>query len=68
MSEVLAQSEAWLDWNEYVEIMKIDRDLTVPERAIILKVKVMPQRMLRDKIKGLTESLRARMKRAQWRM
>lgn len=66
MSDVLAQAEAWLDWQEYVEIMGIDRDLTVPERNIILKIRVQKQRMFRDKVKGIAESLKSRMRRAAW--
>lgn len=66
IKDILSQANAWLDWTEYQEIMKIDRDLTVPERSIRLKVKVMPQRMLRDKIAGIAESLKARMRRAQY--
>ncbi len=67
ISDLLAEANAWLDWHEYVELMKLDRDHgTVGERDKILKFKTMGPRMLRDKIKGLSESLKARMKRAQW--
>lgn len=69
ITDVLAEANAWLDWWEYVELMKMDRDRgTVSERAVELKVKVAGPRMLRDKIKGLSEALKARMKRAQWQI
>ncbi len=67
ITDILAEANAWLDWWEYVELMKLDRDHgTAGEREKILKFKVMGPRMLRDKIKGLSEAIKARMKRAQW--
>ncbi len=67
MTAYLAEAEAWLDLKEDEEIQKIDPDLTIPRMNARLKVAVMPHRMLRDKIKGLCQSLHSRMRRAQWR-
>ena len=67
VTDILAEANAWLDWHEYVELMKLDRDHgTAGEREKILKFKCLGPRMLRDKIKGLSEALKARMRRAQW--
>ena len=68
-SDLLAEANAWLDDLEYRELMAMNRDQgTASERKIVLNFKLKDRRMLRDKIKGLSEALKSRMKRAQWQI
>ena len=69
ISDLLAEANAWLDDLEYRELMAMNRDQgTASERKIVLNFKLKDRRMLRDKIKGLSEALKSRMKRAQWQI
>lgn len=61
LTEILAEADSWLDETEYVELMRIDRELTVLEREKTLKAKAKDTRLLRDKIKGLTEAIKQRL-------
>ena len=63
----LAEANSWLADIEYRELMALDRNRgTASERKIILNYKLKDSRELRDKIKGLSEALKSRMRRAAW--
>ena len=63
----LSEANSWLADIEYRELMAMDRDHgTASERKIILNFKLKDVRMLRDKLKGLSEALKSRMRRSQW--
>ena len=69
INDLLAEANAWLDDQEYRELMAMDRDHgTASERKIILNFKLKDRRLLRDKLKGLADALKARMRRAQWQI
>lgn len=61
MTSLLADANSQLDRAEYQGMMTVDRELTVFERIITLKAKVITERRVRDIILGLCQSIKNRL-------
>ncbi len=66
LAEAVSQAEAWLNFKEAEEMGKIDPELTVARQAIELKRRMIPHRLLRDKLDAICASIKSRMRRAAW--
>lgn len=66
IAEAVSQAGAWLDFKEAEEMGRIDRDMTVDRQKIELKKRMIPHRLLRDKLEAIAVSMKSRMRRAQW--
>ena len=64
----VSEAERWLEWWDYKTLLAQDQNRgTASERAIERKVLVGRHKIFADKLNGVADSLKARMRRATWR-